>query len=325
MKKKYGFTLFTLDEFESWLAQQQVARTVLYVQEHHTFVPNYAHFNGTNHFELQQGMRNFHKAVNGWADIAQHFSIFPDGMIATGRSLEMNPACIAGFNAGSVCIENIGNFDLEGNTMRQEQRLAILRVTAALCRRFHIPVNTNQVVYHHWFDLGTGLRTNGSGSTKSCPGTAFFGGNTPEAAQTNFLPQVAALLGTAHDNPPVMVFWYGSVTANALNIRNAPSASGRRVNSTAFGAVLRVYEARDGWLRISAKNQEWVVAKFVIRVERGVINAGAVNMRSGPGVQFNQLGKVRQQETVFVYAERNSWLKIGLDERWVARQYVSFI
>lgn len=324
MKKKYGFTLFSIDEFETWLTHQQVARTVLYVQEHHTFVPNYAHFKGNNHLELQQGMRNFHKAVNGWADIAQHFTIFPDGLIATGRSLEMNPACITGFNANAICIENLGNFDLNSDIMRQEQRMAVLRVTAALCKRFRIPANTDQVVYHHWFDLNTGERTDGKGVTKTCPGVTFFGGNKPEAAKANFIPQVAALLGVPPDAPAPVVFWYGSVSIGSLNIRNAPSVSSKKINAAALGAVLRVYEEKEGWLRISAKKQEWVSAKFVVRVERGIVNANAVNVRSGPGVQFNKLGKVRKQDIVFVYAERNEWVKIGLDERWMAKKYASF-
>lgn len=324
MKKKYGFTLLTPDEFGAWLPQQHVARTVLYIQEHHTFVPNYTHFTGSNHFELQKGMRYVHKVINGWADIAQHFSVFPDGMIVTGRSLEMNPSCISGFNANAICIENIGNFDPDGDIMRQEQRTAILRVTAALCKRFRIPVNTDRVVYHHWFDLNTGLRTNGKGNTKTCPGATFFGGNKPEAAQANFIPQIAALVGAPADGQ-TPVFWYGSVTSDSLNIRNSPAVSGKKINSTTLGAVLRVYAEKDGWLRIAAQRQEWVSAKFVVRVERGTVNTDVLNVRSGPGAQFNQLGKVLANEAVFVYDERNNWLKISLDERWVARKFVSFV
>ena len=74
MKKKYGFTLLSPLEFETWIGQQAVARTVLYIQEHHTWSPSYVHFTNDNHFELQRGMQNFHKNVNGWMDIGQHFT-----------------------------------------------------------------------------------------------------------------------------------------------------------------------------------------------------------------------------------------------------------
>lgn len=139
MTTKYGFLLFTPDEFVAWLPQQQVARTVLYVQEPQTYIPNYTHFKGNNHLEMQKGMHYVHKAINGWADIAQHFTILPDGMIG----LEMNAPCITGFNENVICTENLGNFDLRGDAMCPEHREAILRVTAALCKRFGIPANAN--------------------------------------------------------------------------------------------------------------------------------------------------------------------------------------
>jgi hypothetical protein len=46
------------------------------------------------------------------------------------------------------------------------------------------------VDYHHWYDLNTGKRIakEGTGSTKTCPGTNFFGGNTVEAFKTGLLP-----------------------------------------------------------------------------------------------------------------------------------------
>ncbi|MFN0015874.1 MAG: N-acetylmuramoyl-L-alanine amidase [Saprospiraceae bacterium] len=263
MPKQYGFTLIAPAEFEAWLAAQSVARTVFTVQLHHTFAPNYAGFNGKNHFALQKGMQNFHTLMNGWQDIGQHFSIFPDGMIVTGRNLESSPACIFGFNAHSICIENIGNFDVGGDEMRLEQREAILGVTAALCRRFRIPVNPNQIVYHHWFDLKTGQRTNGAGMTKSCPGSNFFGGNTVEAAETNFLPHVQAILDHQPDQPPLSVAYYATVTTNNLNIRDKPDVSGRRINVTSTGAVLRVYEEKNNWCRIAANRQEWVSGKYL--------------------------------------------------------------
>jgi hypothetical protein len=263
MTQKFGFTLIAPAAFEAWLAARSVARTVFTVQLHHTFVPNYSGFNGKNHFALQKGMQNFHTLMNGWQDIGQHFSIFPDGMIVTGRNLESSPACIFGFNAHSICIENIGNFDIGGDEMRPEQREAILQVTAALCRRFRIPVNSNQVVYHHWFDLKTGQRTNGAGMTKSCPGSNFFGGNTVEAAETNFLPHVQEILDHQPDQPPLSVAYYATVTTNNLNIRDKPDVSGRRINVTSTGAVLRVYEEKNNWCRIAANRQEWVSRKYL--------------------------------------------------------------
>lgn len=322
MKKKYGFSLFTPDEFVAWLPQQQVARTVLYVQEHHTYIPNYTHFKGKNHLEMQRGMRNVHMSMNGWSDIAQHFTIFPDGMIATGRSLEKSASCITGFNTNAICIENIGNFDHGGDAMRKEHREAILRVTAALCARFTIPVGTERLVYHHWFDLRTGARTNGGGVTKSCPGTAFFGGNKPADSQKNFIPAVAALLQSPGAPPKTNVLWYATVTADSLNIRDAPNSRGNKINQTSFGSILRVYEEKQGWLRIAASRQEWVSGKLVQRLRHGLVADDSANVRSGPGTGFEILEVLTKGEPVFVFAVRGKWLKISHDERWVASSLV---
>jgi uncharacterized protein YgiM (DUF1202 family) len=321
MQRRFGFTLFTPEEFEGWIAQQNVARTVLYLQQHHTWAPSYVHFRGNNHFELQRSMQNFHRNSNGWMDIGQHFSIFPDGMIVSGRNLELSPACIFGFNAHSICIENVGNFDRGGDTMRSEQREAIVRATAALCRRFNIPITTDRIVYHHWFDLGTGNRTNGTGSTKSCPGTAFFGGNTVPDAEANFLPLVRDLIQTGQVPPPVLK--YGYVTAEWLNIRNQPNVRGRKMNATPFGSVLRIYEVQNNWYRISASKQEWVSANFVRDVMRATVaNTATLNVRSGPSTQFDVIGTLLRNEEVFIFEEQGNWAKISVDERWVSKSFL---
>lgn len=190
MTKKFGLVKWGIEEFEEWLNSIQLARTVLVIQQHHTFSPSYPDFNGSNHFELQQGMKNYHISHNGWADIGQHFSTFPDGTILSGRSLEQSPVCIKGQNTNSICLEHLGNFDSGKDVMLAEQRETIIQMTAILCRRFNIPVNTQSIVYHHWFNLSTGQRNDGSSNNKSCPGTNFFGGNKVIDCSTNFLPLI---------------------------------------------------------------------------------------------------------------------------------------
>jgi len=194
MIKRSGFTKLKIQQFEDWITTMKLARTVSVIQQHHTQSPDYGLFDGNNHFDLQQRMKNFHMHRNGWRDIGQHFTTFPDGSILTGGSLQRPPACIAGHNTNSICIEHLGNFDLGRDQMTDEHRETIIRMTAHLCSRFSLPVDTQSIVYHHWFDPDTGQRNDGAENHKSCPGTNFFGGNKVQDCMENFLPLVSALL-----------------------------------------------------------------------------------------------------------------------------------
>lgn len=326
MVQKYGFSLLEAADFHDWITAQQVTRTVLYLQHHHTYIPDYSHFNGSNHFELQRSMQRVHRSQNGWADIAQHFTIFPDGKVVTGRNLERSPAGIAGFNRHALCIENLGNFDLKGDLMRQEQRDAVVRVTASIAHRYSIPVHSDRIVYHHWFDLATGVRTNGLGRTKSCPGTAFLGGNKVVDAESYFLPLVRATLLPAASKESVSILYYVAVSSNTLIVRNQPSKTGQKVTVVEHGSVLRVYGTEQGWYRIAARQEEWVWVGGTCRVERAIVRGKRVNVRSGPGTHYRKVGGVLEGETVFIYERKSSWFRISPEPSyWIAGALLALV
>ncbi len=326
MQTRFGFTLMSVVEFEAWLGQRPVARTVLTLQQHHTWSPAYAQFTGANHFALQAAMKQHHVTNNGWGDIGQHFTTFPDGTIMTGRSLEQTPACIKGQNANAVCVEHVGNFDAGRDLMSVEHRTSIVATTAAICRRFAIPVNADRIVYHHWFHLDTGARTNGSGNTKTCPGTAFFGGNTVENAQRSFLPLIRRYLGgvvAATPEPLAASLRYAAVTTDTLNVRRGPSGNASKVNTVILGSVLRVHDERDGWLRISASRDHWVSARLVRFVQRATVNTATLNVRSGPGRDFGKLAALARSQELFVHERTAGWCRIGLESRWVSESLLT--
>lgn len=192
MQIQNGFTkIDTPDEFESWLKGQKVTRKIKLIQIHHT-ATRLSTFKKINHFTLQQSMKNFHVKNNGFVDIAQQFTIFPDGTIVTGRSLNTNPAGITGANTGAICIENYGWFDKNYDIMPQAQKNAIIKYVAILCKHFKLTPSANTIVYHCWYTAkGQKLNDYVAGkSCKTCPGSNFFGGNTFNAYITNFLPLV---------------------------------------------------------------------------------------------------------------------------------------
>ena len=327
MESKYGFNKMSVNEFCDWIAKFRIARTVLTIQQHHTYSPNYSLFNGSNHFELQRGMKNYHVHSNGWMDIGQHFSIFPDGVIVTGRSLELSPACILGNNANAICIENVGNFDIGADKMNDSQSKAIISITAAFCKKFNFEPGTDRIVYHHWFNLSTGERNNGTKNNKTCPGTNFFGGNKVADCLNNFIPKIVAEIGGQIDVVNSDVIRYVQVTAAELNIRKKPSASAAKVTDRSpalLGSILRVYAEKDGWIRISSSAQHWVSARYTIDVKRAVVTSSSLNIRNGAGTSFMILHALLKDAEVFVSEEKNGWCKIAFNEQWVSKAYLKF-
>lgn len=109
---------------------KQFNHTELHV--HHTWRPNHSNFNGKNHESVQNGMRNFHMKTNGWDDIAQHVTLFPDGSFLTGRNFGKQPVSIKGYNGSGSKIpfacEMVGDFDIGKDNLEGKQLESILKL-----------------------------------------------------------------------------------------------------------------------------------------------------------------------------------------------------
>ncbi|CAG9607554.1 peptidoglycan recognition protein family protein [Pseudoneobacillus rhizosphaerae] len=189
------YILMTREEFRKWLLNNQFNRKISLIQQHHTWLPSYKNFNGSNHFQLLKGMENFHINKKKWKNIAQNITTFPDGKIAISRPLNIAPEGSIGERANSVgiAIENVGNFDLGHDVMTKEQKETIVYITALLSIKFGLTPSIDSITYHHWWDMKTGQRVLNkiAGHTvKSCPGTGFFGGSTTTSAKKYFYPLV---------------------------------------------------------------------------------------------------------------------------------------
>jgi len=189
MQIKGKFILLEPHEFADWLTLQTLTRRITLIQQHHTYVPAYTHFKGDNHFKLCESMERSH-IERGFAEIGQNFTTFPDGKIMVCRNINTIPAGIKGANTHGICIENLGNFDNNGDVMTQSQKDTIIAITKILLTTFNLIADDQSVVYHHWYDLTLGKRITreGTGTTKTCPGENFFGGNTVADFTNNFLP-----------------------------------------------------------------------------------------------------------------------------------------
>lgn len=324
MKTNQGFILMGPGEFISWLENQQVNRIINVIQNHHTYSPSYKHFNGTNHFERLAAMRDYHVSENGWKDIAQNFTTFPDGTIGTGRHIQVIPAGIKGKNAHGICIEHLGNFDAGNDSMTSAQKETIILINAALCKKFGLKPSIDTIVYHHWFDLVTGELVGGGINTKSCPGTDFFGGNTIDDAKQNFIPLIEDKLREIPEIVPPEhkpVRFYYHITRANLNVRSGPGTNYQKTGVAYKGSVLPVYEVFNPWFKVDLSGS-WVSKKFGLFIGEAVINTDSLNVRSGPGTTYPILEKVKKGEKYFIYEVDCEWSKIAINDRWIKNDFI---
>lgn len=256
------FMVIPIAQFESWLISQKVSRLIKLIQIHHTWKPNYSSFQHSDHKSLLKSMEKSH-LERGFTAIAQHFTIFPDGQIGTGRPLNQVPAGIKGANQNGICIEIIGNFDHGGDILNDIQSESIIKVTTLLCKKFNLVPSDSTIVYHHWYDLNSGVRTNGEGTTKTCPGTNFFGGNTVADFNEHFLPVIVQAIG---ETPQVTTHTYlfvGSVIPSKLNVRSNSSINAGVVDKLTRGTEVRIFSDHQDWFSINGSYTRWVKKEFI--------------------------------------------------------------
>jgi hypothetical protein len=127
------------------------------IHVHHTWRPNHAQYQGERSIVA---MWEYHTKVNGWADIAQHVSIAPDGAIWTGRDWNKTPASAVGHNhPGIFMFETIGDFDTGRDPLTGEQLKSVVFVTALIAGKFNIP--NEKIKFHNQM------------SAKTCPGSSL--------------------------------------------------------------------------------------------------------------------------------------------------------
>ena len=256
---KYGFTKMTPAEFKTWIHKQGDYKYTG-LQVHHTWLPDYSCFykaDGKHEDELtrQYNTQQYHKKTNGWGDIAQHFTIFPNGAIVTGRKLSNTTAIgIKGWNSNKICIEIYGNFDKGKDVMTKEQKEAVITVYGELCKKFKITPSISSIRCHAWFTSGgTYLGDyNKSKSAKTCPGTNFMGfGNSKEAIRDNFIPLIKNYISgkttTTVKDPVACGVYRVKSPDGVLNIRKGPGTSYDKVGQVKNGEAYTITKINGSW------------------------------------------------------------------------------
>lgn len=324
---------FDAFQFAAWLDSSSFSRVIRLLQCHHTYIPSYANFRQTNHFELLRAMEIAH-LQRGFAEIAQNLTTFPDGSVAVCRPIDTVPAGIKGANTNGICIENLGNFDIGQDSMTPKHRDCIINVHALLCKRFNLQPDSQSIVFHHWYDLSSDERTN-AGNTKSCPGTNFFGGNSVEVAEQNFIRLIDQQLGVYSGSGPsvqLRPLYTANVEVERLNVRAQPSVTVAIVKQLNRGVELSVYEESGGWCRVDPVNSLWVDGQFLAPTSTTVqvqalyvaqVTAEQLNVRTRPSLSSTITNQLSRGTNIYVYEERDNWCRIdSASPLWVSGNYL---
>ena len=260
MKTQNGFTLLENEkDVKNWLNKQKVTRTITKLQVHHMDLPNYSTWEKTDkkvfaepHFGRTQSLDSYGKST--WHDsaghghfIAQHFNVFPDGKITTGRNLNSTPIGIRKWNTNAICIEIYGCFDKGHDKMTSAQKKAVIYLYGELCKRFDIPVNTSHIRPHCWFTAGgTYLgKYNPSRSAKTCPGTAFWGYGCSPDGFSHFIKDVKNYVDGKKAEPKkeetkATTKKFQIQTLDKLNVRKVADWNASAVTTVKKGQILDV-------------------------------------------------------------------------------------
>ncbi|WP_346936247.1 SH3 domain-containing protein [Clostridium sp.] len=142
----------------------------------------------------------------------------------------------------------------------------------------------------------------------------------------------------------------GIVTATALNVRSAGNTSSRIIGSLPKNAKVQIISTSDGWHKIKYNNTTGFVSAEYINTSSsnsnsgngntnnndsnssdstvkstGIVNADALNVRSGASTSNKIIGSLGKNATVQIISTSNGWHKIKYNNTigFVSAEYIS--
>ncbi len=142
----------------------------------------------------------------------------------------------------------------------------------------------------------------------------------------------------------------GIVTATALNVRSAGNTSSRIIGSLSKNAKVQIISTSNGWHKIKYNNTTGFVSAEYINTSssnsnsgngntnnnnsnssdstvksNGIVNADALNVRSGASTSNKIIGSLRKNATVQIISTSNGWHKIKYNNAigFVSAEYIT--
>ncbi|MBE7003876.1 MAG: hypothetical protein E7425_06275 [Ruminococcaceae bacterium] len=114
----------------------------------------------------------------------------------------------------------------------------------------------------------------------------------------------------------------GVITGDIVNVRKGPGTSYERVETLAAGREVTVLGEEDGWYYIKWNNSKGYVLKEYLMLSGDVSSrpanatvtgGGTINVRTGPGMDFNRITMLAEGKRVAVLSKENDWYYIAFD------------
>lgn len=138
------------------------------VREEQEVIPKYLiiHHSAGPRDQSTEEIRTYHKMSRRFTDIGYHKIIEFDGRVKQGRADDESGAHAVGFNAKSLGICVVGNFDRYDLELNHPQWLTLVQACANLCKRHGIPAKN--ILFHR-----TTYKLRKVRVEKTCPGSRF--------------------------------------------------------------------------------------------------------------------------------------------------------
>jgi SH3-like domain-containing protein len=105
----------------------------------------------------------------------------------------------------------------------------------------------------------------------------------------------------------------GVVNTAVLNIRQDPTQESQILGTLSHGAIVNIVDDTEGWYKFKFNDGfAYLVKKFVDDLT-GVVNSGALNVRSSPDKNAEILGKITKNVQVPILLQMPGWYKISFN------------
>ena len=116
-----------------------------------------------------------------------------------------------------------------------------------------------------------------------------------------------------------------TVLGDRVNLRNSNSLESDVVDQANYGQKMQAVSFEENWVEVKPAPDLAVWVYSPLLFEDKEVRAPELNIRSGPGTQFDILGELKRGDPVTVIDQLEDWRKIEVPDTvtlWISRTYV---